>query len=815
VAGALVMANTVAARPGREAARAPTAAGTAFGIAAAVPSAGPPRCNLWWGLVRTAKMRCWTAVPTATVTAALLWAGPPAPAGIGTGAGTNAATSGVWSAAAPAGTGLRFTEKWSTRALPDAGSPIAESSPIVANLDDEGPAVVVGDRAGYLYAFHLADGSKIAGWPVWDGGPAIDSTPSVAALGGGTDLDSVFVGEGNARNAKRGGGYEAFAANGTAQWQVVAANPRSDKNPTSAVQASMTVAGLQGGSDVFAGSLGQESYGLDATDGTLLHGFPFFSADSVFSTAAAGDLYGTGQTELVVGGASSAGLAFGQEYRAGGHVRVLNSHGGLICRYDTDQEVDSSPAVGEFLPSGAVGIAVGTGDFYPGADSTDVLDAFNTNCALVWSAPLDGVTSSSPALADVLGNGRLDVVEGTHSGRTGSVWLLDGSSGTVIWHTQVVAPVVGSVVTADLSGQGYQDIVVPTTHGVEVLDGRTGYELKILAPTLGFQNSPLVTDDPDGRVGVTVAGYNGKNAGVVVHYEIPGSDGAVAVAGGSWPMFHHDPQLSGVTGPLPARGSIPACQVPSAAVGGYHLVSADGGVFSFGQPFCGTATAGGLTPPIVGIAMAPALGGYWLAAADGAVAAFGQAKVYGSLAGATLPSPIVGIAATPDGGGYWLASSDGTVYAYGDAHYYGDLGGHALNAPVVGIATTPDGLGYRLAAADGGVFCFGDGRFRGSLTGARLSAPVVGITADLAQGGYSLVAADGGVFSFGTPFTGSTGHMRLNGPVVGMAATADARGYWVAAADGGVFGFGDAPFAGSMGSHRLSAPVTGVAGYAA
>jgi hypothetical protein len=559
--------------------------------------------------------------------------------------------------------------------------------------------------------------------------------------------------------------------------------------------------------------LGQESYGLDATDGASLPGFPFYSADSVFSTAAAGDLYGTGHTELVVGGASSAGLAFGQEYKAGGHLRILNSHGGLICHYDTDQEVDSSPAVGEFLAGGAVGIAVGTGDFYNGASDTNVLDAFNTNCALAWSDTLDGVTSSSPALADVLGNGQLDVVEGTRSGATGSVWLLDGATGAVIWHTQAVAPVVGSVVTADLSGQGGQDILVPTTHGVEVLDGDNGYELKVLAPTLGFQNSPLVTDDPDGRTGVTLAGYNGNNAGVVVHYEIPGSDGALAVAAGSWPMFHHDPQLSGVAGPLPAVGSIPACQVPSAAVGGYHLVSADGGVFSFGQPFCGTATGGTLTPPVVGIAMAPAIGGYWLASADGGVAGFGQAQVYGTLAGATVPSPIVGLAAPPDGLGYWLVAADGTVYAFGDAHFYGDLAGQSLDAPIVGMATTPDGLGYRLAAADGGVFGFGDGRFHGSLSGTHLSAPIVGITADLAKGGYWLVAADGGVFSFGTPFTGSTGRMKLNGAVVGMAATADARGYWLGASDGGVFGFGDAPFDGSMGSRALFAPVTGIAGY--
>jgi hypothetical protein len=64
----------------------------------------------------------------------------------------------------------------------DKGAPIAESSPMVATLDGRGPSVVVGDRSGYLYAFHLSDGSAVTGWPVNDGGPPIDSTPSVATF---------------------------------------------------------------------------------------------------------------------------------------------------------------------------------------------------------------------------------------------------------------------------------------------------------------------------------------------------------------------------------------------------------------------------------------------------------------------------------------------------------------------------------------------------------------------------------------------------------------------------------------------------------
>jgi chitodextrinase len=458
-------------------------------------------------------------------------------------------TAGAQTSTAP------FVLQWAAGPFTqDKGNPIAESSPVVAALDAAGPAVVAADRSGYLYAYHLADGSAVTGWPVFDGGAAIDSTPSVAPLGG-SSFDSVFVGGGDAQDPAVGA-YLAYGPDGQALWRTNVTDPVGDPHPAYAVQASLTVANLEGGTDVFAGSLGQYSFALDASSGAVLAGWPFFSADSVFSTAATADLYGDGQQELVVGGASSAGLARGQAYSQGGHVRVISPQGMLMYDYDTTQEVDSSPAVGGFLAGGAVGIAVGTGSYYKGASDTDAVKAFTSRLVPVWSQTLDGLTSSSPALADVEGNGQLDVVEGTDAATAGSVWVLSGATGAPIWHTGLVGRVIGSVVTADLTGAGYQDLLVPTIHGVEVLDGRSGAEVTILGPSYGFQNAPLVTDDPNGTVGVTIAGYNGNNEGVIQHYEIPGSDGAIAVGPGAWPMFHHDPALSGASSVLPDLGTV-------------------------------------------------------------------------------------------------------------------------------------------------------------------------------------------------------------------------------------------------------------------
>jgi hypothetical protein len=117
----------------------------------------------------------------------------------------------------------------------------------------------------------------------------------------------------------------------------------------------------------------------------------------------------------------------------------------------------------------------------------------------------------------------------------------------VLWHQQLSAEVIGSVVTANL-GSGYDDVIVPTAHGADILDGRTGDLETVLAPNEGLQNSPLVTDDPNGEIGITLAGYNGHDQGQVEHWVLTGSSGANVDEPGSWPMFHHDPQLSGNAG---------------------------------------------------------------------------------------------------------------------------------------------------------------------------------------------------------------------------------------------------------------------------
>ena len=741
---------------------------------------------------------------------------------------------------------LTLSETWNGgrgTILNDAPCGVAEASPVEFN-DAGTPGVEVGDREGALYGLDLQTGSVLPGWGSGTGSsvgsgqgclsnpsggtpatgvngvevpgsPPVDSTASV----GNGDL---YFGAGNAASPVDGG-YDAYSSNGSEVWNQVVTNPATDDAPDGGVQASLPIA--NGGALVEGGSLGQMTYALNPANGAPATGWPQFSADSVFSTAAAGDFYGTGSDDFAVGGASSQGFALGTHYSNGGHVRIYNDHGGLICSANTNEEVDSSPAVGPILPGGAYGIATGTGTFYPGAGDENTVKVFDTKCRQVWSDTLNGSTGGSPALADVQGNGQLAVVEGTGSG---GVYALNAATGQTIWQVQVPGDVLGSVTTADFSGSGAQDVVVPTTQGLFILDGPSGLQVAHVddgtssggvlptGATYGFQNAPLITPDPNGSIGITVAGYfqpNGANyvQGIVQHFEVQGSSAANASAAGGWPQFHHDAALTGFVGGGNAPG---ACDRPAAAQNGYLTVASDGGIFAFGQDFCGSTGSIALNKPVVGMAAVPGQGGYWLVASDGGVFSYGDAGFYGSTGSLTLNAPVVGMAATPDGRGYWLVASDGGIFSYGDAQFYGSAASVPRQA-IVGVAATPDGGGYWEVSTTGRVFSYGDATPDGDIPslGVHLNGFIVGITPDPVTGGYWLVGSDGGIFAFGAPFYGSTGSIHLNQPVVAMQSTGDGQGYWFVASDGGIFSYGDAPFRGSMGGQHLNRPMVGMDGF--
>ncbi|HZT66436.1 MAG TPA: hypothetical protein VFA11_11660 [Acidimicrobiales bacterium] len=723
-------------------------------------------------------------------------------------AGTGAAVVGMPTSSSPLGArpaaAATVTPRlvWS-KTIP--GAAIRESSPTVATLDSGGPAMVVGSLNHNVYAFHLADGSAVAGWPVSTSNE-VDSSPSVADVDG-SGQPEVFVGSGSYDTP--GGAYYSFTHDGHLRWRYQGSDPNQSSE---AVFSTMALGDINadGAPDATAGALGLQMYSLNAISGGVNPGWPYYTDDTVFSSPALTDLDNNGQTEVVIGGDSTPG---GTIDHRGGLVRALDGAGHVIWQYFTDEIVRSSPSVADLDGSGFPEIAFGTGAYWVnqpgGAIDSTYLFLLNHDGSLRWKHNLNGYTLASPALADLTGSGQLDVVEPTAGpGTTGQVWALD-PNGNVLPGFPVnpgVGIIVGGVATADLTGGGAQDILVGTGAGLFAYDGHGNQLFSELPGNFGLQNTPLVTQDPNGTIGITVAGSDHTGDGVIFHYEITTGKGMGAL---SWPMFRHDPRRTGsFTNPPLARSYCPAN-----GTGGYRFVASDGGVFAFcGASFYGSMGGHPLAAPIVGMASTPDDRGYWLVASDGGIFTFGDAVFRGSTGSLHLAAPIVGMARTPDGGGYWLVASDGGIFTFGDAVFRGSTGAIHLNQPIVGMAPTPDGGGYWLVARDGGIFSFGDAVFRGSTGAIHLNQPIVGMASTPDGGGYWLVASDGGIFSFGDAgFHGSAGAIRLAKPVVGMAATSTGQGYWLVASDGGIFTYGDAVFYGSTGALALAAPIVGMA----
>ena len=243
---------------------------------------------------------------------------------------------------------------------------------------------------------------------------------------------------------------------------------------------------------------------------------------------------------------------------------------------------------------------------------------------------------------------------------------------------------------------------------------------------------------------------------------------------------------------------------------GYHILTSDGAVRSFGAPAYGSAagTLGSLRA--AGIAVDPKTGGYWILKSNGGVANY-NAPWYGSLTG-KIPAgqAVTGIAATP-GGGYLVLTSNGAVYNFG-APWYGSAAGTLGGLRAAGIAVDPKTGGYWILKSNGGVANY-NAPWYGSLTGKIPAGQAVTGIASTSGGGYLVLTSNGGVYNFGAPWYGSdAGKLPAGVTVIGLAANPVTGGYWILKSTGGADSF-NAPWYGDLaGQVAAGRAVTAVAG---
>ena len=253
-------------------------------------------------------------------------------------------------------------------------------------------------------------------------------------------------------------------------------------------------------------------------------------------------------------------------------------------------------------------------------------------------------------------------------------------------------------------------------------------------------------------------------------YWLVGSDGGIFTFGAA--------QFYGSTGALTLQRPVVGIS-PTADDGGYWLVASDGGVFSFGDagfygsiPGLGIAPAGSsgarrLNAPIVAMVPTADGGGYFMVGADGGVFTFGDAAFEGSCPGiGGCAGAAVAVAPDASGKGYWLVTASGNVYSFGDAVYHGAPGPQSV--PVTSAVRTTDGGGYWILFSNGVVAAYGDAVNLGGPTGYVSGPdPATAIFTTSDGGGYWVSSSRGAVFTQGdAPYEGGMSGVHLNGSII-------------------------------------------------
>ena len=454
---------------------------------------------------------------------------------------------------APAATAT-FRLDWSHR-IEDGTSDstaISTSSPVVVDNGGD-PFVAAGDRRGNLRAFDLNTGTPIPGWGRTNAGFALRAPLS-------SDGANVYVPV--AQDGKdRYPQYRKYDAGGREVWRSNHSTVIPSSTSSGFLLSGLSLMRAGGAWRGIGGSSGHWFYGVNAATGGQL--WAFRNADSTMATPATADLYGTGTPQVITSNDTSREFAGD---RHGGILRILTHQGRQICtatqlvagdRYAASGYNNSSPAVAQV--AGRPLIVFGSTGPRQYGDGGNQVVAYDHGCRLRWaSPPLAAQAAPSPVLVDTRGTGGLQVVQvvGVRDGASTypRVYVLDATNGRILrdsgtslrsYGALLGYPPSVSIATADVDGDGGQDLFVPARQGqFLVLDGETLGVLTTIATNLVIQNTPVVTVEPGG-IRITLAGYDGLG-GKVSSYVASGA----TLGSRGWHTFGHDPQRTGRQGNL-------------------------------------------------------------------------------------------------------------------------------------------------------------------------------------------------------------------------------------------------------------------------
>jgi hypothetical protein len=361
-----------------------------------------------------------------------------------------------------------------------AGTKTSHGRPTIADLGlvPGHKSLVFGTAAHKLYVVNL-DGTVAAGFPVTL--PAdVASAPAVADLDADGAPD-IVVSYGSLFETPSPGGVRAYRRNGTLLWERISGDFNTDLVPDPVISSpAIGDVDNDGLRDVAWGSLDGRVYLVRGADGVNKTGWPIDVRDTVFSSPALRDLNGDGKLEVIIGVDShNDANGFPGPTIAGGYLHAIQHDAAELPGFPVyvDQVVASSPAVGDIDGDGKPEIVFGTGRFYcsagnpcnpPAASHKLYAVRFDGSIQPGWPVSTDGQVVTSPALGDLDGDGRPDVVatdDDSAPSTTFHVYAWKGN-GTPLWKVTPKSvfghtPNAGNPIVADILGGPDAEVIVP------------------------------------------------------------------------------------------------------------------------------------------------------------------------------------------------------------------------------------------------------------------------------------------------------------------------------------------------------------------
>ncbi len=481
------------------------------------------------------------------------------------------------------------------------------SSPAIADIDGNevnGREVVIGGADGIVYAYR-ADGTLLWSAATPNSGCSgqrnqkLLSSPAVGSILG-DGVPYVVIGYGGVGARDCDGGVAVYrGTDGFNLWNFsIKAFSKKQKfwafRYSVVSTPSLADTDGDGKMEIGFGAFDRNIYLLNSDGKPRWY---YIAADTVWSSPSFADADGDGKLEMIAATDISKNTRLKPPTPNGGYLYAFKTAKRKSLRIgfrdptaylwlrSFDQVLYSSPVIADVIPGNpGQEVIIASGCFFPQNTNNKKgkwLKVLSLKTGkLLRTLSTTACFSSSPAVADLDGDGQLEVVA-TVNGTTSLGG--DGLGKVVAWKADNPTPIWTAIprvhgdnddwlgnfkspVVADIDGNGSLEVLVSNSRGVAILNGQTGQHLTceygdctnefplVLTPRV-IQSGPAVGDlNLDGQLDLVVAGGSslGSRGGIFAWTGfsglLPGTAGNGTSFLAPWPMFKGNSRRTGLYG---------------------------------------------------------------------------------------------------------------------------------------------------------------------------------------------------------------------------------------------------------------------------